>query len=98
MSGSSLPVANTAALSNAVHVQVWVAVAARCLLHVVYEFQAFVNLYAQKVLSISPGAAAQVFCPPFVLHPDWVEGDKTACHECCTSTPGTGQYQPPRHH
>ena len=36
------------------------AVAARCLLHVVYEFQSFVNLYAQKVLSISPGAAAQV--------------------------------------
>ena len=43
--------------------QVWVAVAARCLLHVVYEFQAFVNLYAQKVLSISPGAAAQVLGP-----------------------------------
>ena len=48
-------------------VQVWVAVAARCLLHVVYEFQSFVNLYAQKVLSISPGAAAQVLA--LSLHP-----------------------------
>ncbi|KAK9830389.1 hypothetical protein WJX72_011472 [[Myrmecia] bisecta] len=40
--------------------QVVLAVVARCLLHVVLEFQAFLNLWAQQTLHISAGAAAQV--------------------------------------
>lgn len=40
--------------------QVWMAVLARCLLHVVYEFQAFLNLFAQQALHLSAGMAAQV--------------------------------------
>mmetsp|Transcript_17112 Transcript_17112/g.51192 ORF Transcript_17112/g.51192 Transcript_17112/m.51192 type:complete len:587 (+) Transcript_17112:144-1904(+) len=40
--------------------QVWAAVVARCLLHVVYEFQAFLNLFAQQALGLSAGMAAQV--------------------------------------
>jgi len=55
-----------------------VAVAARCLLHVVYEFQSFINLYAQKVLSISPGAAAQVNTP----HPSRRVRAGSSCGRC----------------
>lgn len=40
--------------------QVWAAVVARCLLHVVYEFQAFLNLFAQQAMGLSAGMAAQV--------------------------------------
>ncbi len=40
--------------------QVWAAVIARCLLHVVYEFQAFLTLFAQQALGLSAGMAAQV--------------------------------------
>jgi hypothetical protein len=40
--------------------QVWMAVIARCLLHVVYEFQAFLNLFAKQSLGLSSGMAAQV--------------------------------------
>jgi sugar phosphate permease len=40
--------------------QVWMAVLARCLLHVVYEFQAFLNLFAKQALGLSSGMAAQV--------------------------------------
>lgn len=36
------------------------AVVARCLLHVVYEFQAFLNLFAKQSLGLSSGMAAQV--------------------------------------
>ena len=36
------------------------AVIARCLLHVVYEFQAFLNLFAKQSLGLSSGMAAQV--------------------------------------
>lgn len=36
------------------------AVIARCLLHVVYEFQAFLNLFAKQALGLSSGMAAQV--------------------------------------
>lgn len=44
--------------------QVWCAIIGRCLLHLVFEFQAFLNLYVQQVLSISAGAAAQVSTTP----------------------------------
>ncbi len=43
--------------------QVWTAVLARCLLHVVYEFQAFLNLFAKQALGLSSGMAAQVTYP-----------------------------------
>ena len=47
--------------AHAVHAaQVWMAVIARCLLHVVYEFQAFLNLFAKQSLGLSSGMAAQV--------------------------------------
>lgn len=39
------------------------AVLARCLLHVVYEFQAFLNLFAKQALGLSSGMAAQVTYP-----------------------------------
>ena len=41
-------------------VQVLVAVAARLSLHIMYEFTAFMNMWAVEVLKVSGGVAAQV--------------------------------------
>lgn len=47
------------------------AVLARCLLHVVYEFQAFLNLFAKQALGLSSGMAAQVRSKEDERNTDW---------------------------
>lgn len=41
-------------------VQVLMAIAARLSLHIMYEFTAFMNMWAVQVLNVSGGVAAQV--------------------------------------
>lgn len=50
-------------------VQVLMAIVARCCLHTMYEFTAFMNMWAVESLGVSGGVAAQVSFPtPVSLH------------------------------
>ena len=65
------------------------AVIARCLLHVVYEFQAFLNLFAKQSLGLSSGMAAQVSRGQ---HARWTMKACMHCHLQRGLHPGTQKY------
>lgn len=64
MQGLSNPDAVTCvvkkSLGVSVIVQVLMAIVARCCLHTMYEFTAFMNMWAVESLGVSGGVAAQV--------------------------------------
>ena len=58
------------------------AIAARLSLHIMYEFTAFMNMWAVQVLKVSGGVAAQVSAVLFLL----CKGSMTNCVPCMVAT------------
>ena len=51
--------------------QVLMAIVARCCLHTMYEFTAFMNMWAVESLGVSGGVAAQVYLSASALVTAW---------------------------
>jgi len=61
--------------------QVLMAIVARCCLHTMYEFTAFMNMWAVEALGVSGGVAAQVSCTANLL--DYIASLHESSHPDC---------------